>query len=709
MSFDRVNGFDNSDDLQDVSLNKQFEFGGPITDVGTEKRPEYGYETEESRGEITAASGPTINTTGPDRTSRRDTSLVGTLIDALPVLAAFPAILLSADLAYVPHSYESVSSYVFALLVSSLLACSSLLMLSLLVKFNVVALKREISTSGSSQGLQSAILLAVGISFSYLATNFLPISRVSVLYLGLYLHRFNFCTPIFFFVDIYKAYTTHSYVSIFNICLGYVLVSVSFQILFKKFVASSVSNTVRNIRMNIFLPVTIALGLCLLFADASTISPSIIGVNIAASVVFIISLQETDLKSSKFIPSILSSIACALEFVVASKSLSIDSLITIFLPFIIVPDRSYDIANAYTMMSRSTSATENMTPILTELLSHSDTRAIFNFLLLNATFMFVQLLHSFRSKSLGLLSDSLHMALDCMSLALGLIAGALSKKEINPHGKYPFGLKNFEILAGFTNGTLLIGISGGIIFEAIGRLVNPVVLEKTTELIIVSLLGLGVNLVGIFAFNHGHAHGHSHGHSHSHGHNHEHESGHSHNHEHSHGEEHEDCKEEGGMNDNMKGIFLHILADTLGSVGVVVSTILTKYVKWNGFDPIASMIIATLILLSAIPLIQSTASSLLLRLTKKKETKVRNALNDITNIKGIKSFTTPRFWPNSSNTINGYIHIQVYRGENASYIKRQCERVFETEKIDVMIQVENDYDSCWCRSGSEITAQSNWS
>lgn len=289
------------------------------------------------------------------------------------------------------------------------------------------------------------------------------------------------------------------------------------------------------------------------------------------------------------------------------------------------------------------------------------------------------------------------MALDCTSLALGLVAGTLLKYPINPNGKYPFGLRHFEILAGFTNGTLLIGISGSIILEAVGRLFNPVSLQKTSELIIVSILGLLVNLVGIFAFNHGHeGHSHSHGGGHSHG--------HSHSHSHSHGAcEDEESGEDSGMNDNMKGIFLHILADTLGSVGVVVSTILINYFKWQGFDPVASIIIAVLIFMSAIPLIKSTASTLLLNLSSDKESSLRSVLNDLMDIKGVKSFTTPRFWPsNDKLELNGYIHVQIYRGENGSYIKRQCEKLFVAGNINVMIQLENDFDDCWCRDRTQV-------
>lgn len=164
----------------------------------------------------------------------------------------------------------------------------------------------------------------------------------------------------------------------------------------------------------------------------------------------------------------------------------------------------------------------------------------------------------------------------------------------------------------------------------------------------------------------------------------------------------------------MRGIFLHILADALGSVGVVISTVLTKWFHWQGFDPIASFIIALLILASAIPLIKSTSSSLLLKIQPHQESIIRHTLHEVSHIKGVKSITTPRFWPSGGAKINGYVHVQIYRGENSWYIKKQIERLFHDDgsgnsggsggsggnglfSDDVMIQVENDYDDCWCR------------
>ena len=63
----------------------------------------------------------------------------------------------------------------------------------------------------------------------------------------------------------------------------------------------------------------------------------------------------------------------------------------------------------------------------------------------------------------------------------------------------------------------------------------------------------------------------------------------------------------------LPGVFLHVVADTLGSVGVIVSSLLIEHFGWNIADPICSLFIATLILLSVVPLLKETAVILLLR------------------------------------------------------------------------------------------------
>ncbi|TFY83307.1 hypothetical protein EWM64_g705 [Hericium alpestre] len=79
-----------------------------------------------------------------------------------------------------------------------------------------------------------------------------------------------------------------------------------------------------------------------------------------------------------------------------------------------------------------------------------------------------------------------------------------------------------------------------------------------------------------------------------------------HDHSHTHSHSHE------GHSHNMRGVFLHVMADTLGSVGVIISTLLIQFYGWTGFDPIASLLIALLIAASVVPLVLDTGRVLAL-------------------------------------------------------------------------------------------------
>jgi len=129
---------------------------------------------------------------------------------------------------------------------------------------------------------------------------------------------------------------------------------------------------------------------------------------------------------------------------------------------------------------------------------------------LNFAFMIVQTAYGFTTGSLGLLSDSVHMLLDCMALGVGLCASVMSKWP--PSVKFPYGLGKMDTLAGFANGIFLMYefidtnedicsqffrlISVEIVVEAAGRLAEPTEMRRMNELLVVSAAGLGVNLVG---------------------------------------------------------------------------------------------------------------------------------------------------------------------------------------------------------------------
>ena len=208
-------------------------------------------------------------------------------------------------------------------------------------------------------------------------------------------------------------------------------------------------------------------------------------------------------------------------------------------------------------------------------------------------------------------------------------------------------------------------VSVEIIFDAFHRLREGSELQRLNELLIVSVMGFIVNIVGLTAFGHAHHHhGHDHGHSHGH-------EDHSHGHSNSspmipptpmsattpapppqkpvhHHHDHE--------NENMQGIFLHILADALGSVAVIISTLLTKYYGWSGWDPLASCIISVLIFGSAAPLVKSSGLRLLLTLPDDVEYSVRNTLQEISTLRGVVGYSVPRFWLEDEGTAHAHAH-----------------------------------------------------
>ncbi|KDN52733.1 hypothetical protein K437DRAFT_253929 [Tilletiaria anomala UBC 951] len=281
------------------------------------------------------------------------------------------------------------------------------------------------------------------------------------------------------------------------------------------------------------------------------------------------------------------------------------------------------------------------------ILANPDSRSIFQFLCLNLAFMGVQLAWGVWTNSLGLISDAIHMFFDCAAIGMGLFASVMATWKTD--SSFTFGYSRVETLSGFANGVFLILISIFIVFEAIQRIIEPPEMHNTMQLLIVSGMGLGVNLFGMFAMG-GHHH-HHHGHSHGHGHDHHHH-GHGHDHGHGHGHSH-----------NMMGVYLHVMADTLGSVGVIVSTLLIKQFGWTGFDPIASLFIAFLIVASVIPLVLDAGHILCLDMGDEKGQQVATALGNLASIKGVASYSSPRFWPKDAESIVGTIHIQVVDSE----------------------------------------------
>ncbi|CAK7220201.1 Putative zinc transporter msc2 [Sporothrix curviconia] len=364
-------------------------------------------------------------------------------------------------------------------------------------------------------------------------------------------------------------------------------------------------------------------------------------------------------------------------------------------------------------------------PLIHAVMKERDSRRIFYFMTLNFAFMSIQAFYGYVTDSLGLLSDSIHMFFDCVALAVGLLAAVASKWP--PSERFPYGFGKIETLSGFANGIFLILISVEIMVEAVERLMGGRETQRLWELFVVSTLGLLVNLVGMFSFGHHHHHGHGHshghdehshdfsslskkndcsahahaGHDHGHSHDHGHDHTHDHSHDHSHGVSHNHGHSHSHDNENMYGIYLHVLADTLGSAAVIVSTVLTHFWNWSGWDPLASFLIAVLILGSAVPLVTSSARRLLLTIPDAVEYSLRETLAGVPGLLGVASYSAPKFWiddrAGTEDKMLGVMHVVAARGADMEDVRDRVREYMLEKGIDVVVQVERDGDAnCWC-------------
>ncbi|MFD1851458.1 cation diffusion facilitator family transporter [Oceanobacillus bengalensis] len=187
---------------------------------------------------------------------------------------------------------------------------------------------------------------------------------------------------------------------------------------------------------------------------------------------------------------------------------------------------------------------------------HANKKALMISFIIITTYMIIEAIGGFLTNSLALLSDAGHMLSDAISLGVGLLAFTLGEKVADYSKTY--GYKRFEILAAVFNGVTLIIIALFIFYEAFHRFTNPPEVASTGMLVI-GFIGLLVNILVAWILLRG-----------------------------------GDTKE----NLNLRAAFLHVIGDMLGSVGAVVAALVIMFFGWGWADPLASVIVALLVLVS---------------------------------------------------------------------------------------------------------------
>jgi len=141
----------------------------------------------------------------------------------------------------------------------------------------------------------------------------------------------------------------------------------------------------------------------------------------------------------------------------------------------------------------------------------------------------------------------------------------------------------------------------------------------------------------------------------------------------------------------MQGVFLHVVADTMGSVGVILSSIFIEQFGWYIADPLCSLFIASLIFISVLPLLKESSQLLLLRTPEDLERTIGIALNKILSLDGVLSYREPHFWRHSSDILVGSIHVLVAPSVNEQRIIQMVGSLVKEYGISkITVQVEKE-------------------
>src|SRR5918996_4880970 len=188
-------------------------------------------------------------------------------------------------------------------------------------------------------------------------------------------------------------------------------------------------------------------------------------------------------------------------------------------------------------------------------------------LVLTGTFMVLEAVGGWLSGSLALLADAGHMLTDVGALALSLLTAWIAQRPADDTKTY--GYLRWEILAALVNGAALFGIAAWVVVEAIQRIQDPQPVRTDLFLAIASA-GLLVNLASLAVLH---------------------------------------SSREGNL--NVRGAYLHVVGDALGSVGAVAAAGIIALTGWTLADPIVSILLSILILVGAGRLLRDSTDILL--------------------------------------------------------------------------------------------------
>ena len=268
-------------------------------------------------------------------------------------------------------------------------------------------------------------------------------------------------------------------------------------------------------------------------------------------------------------------------------------------------------------------------------------RAVF---FLTAGYAAVQAVGGWFSGSLALIADSGHMVSDAAALLLALIAYRVAARA--PDATRTYGFHRVRVLAALANGVSLLVLVIWITWEAVGRIGQPVEI-LAGPMLLIAVIGLSVNLFGAWYLSRGDR-----------------------------------------RDTNLKGAFLHVMGDLLGSVGAIAAAIGIMLTGWVILDPILSVLVAVLVVRSAWTLITDSLRVLLQAVPQGVDARAVEA--DLATLPGIASAGHFHAWVLTDSSTVATVHVTPAPGADPLALPELVvRRLDERHDIDdVTVQVD---------------------
>ena len=245
-------------------------------------------------------------------------------------------------------------------------------------------------------------------------------------------------------------------------------------------------------------------------------------------------------------------------------------------------------------------------------------------LVLSGSVLAIELVGAFLYNSLALLSDAAHMLTDVAALLIALMAVRIGTKA--PDDKRTFGYKRLEILAAAFNALLLFAAAAYVLVQAIGRFRTPEPVAAN-GMLIVAAIGLVINVISMGVLM-------------------------------------------GGRGESMavKGAYLEVWSDAIGSFGVIVGAVLIRYTGKAWIDPVVAIGIALWVLPRTWALLSDTINVLLEGVPKGLDlTEIRQAIAEQAGVCGVHDL---HVWSMAISDVNGSVHIAITEEVSHEEVRR---------------------------------------